>query len=207
MIRVLGCIFQQHDLRLVVLAALLCGLACATALSMIARARAVASARGRFGWLAGAGAVAGCGIWATHFVAMLAYHAGMPLAFTPGLTILSAVIAMSLCGVGFALAVSRAGGAVGGMVTGAAISAMHYIGMAAVDMPAHAVWDMRYVVASVMIGVSLSGLALHLLSGAGAMPTMCWRRPYSSPPLSGCISPAWRRFSIFPRPAMSPPAR
>jgi len=41
MIRVLGCIFQQHDLRLVVLAALLCALACTTALSMIARARAL----------------------------------------------------------------------------------------------------------------------------------------------------------------------
>jgi signal transduction histidine kinase len=161
MIRVLGCIFQQHDLRLVVLAALLCGLACATALSMIARARAVQSVRARIVWLAGAGAVAGCGIWATHFVAMLAYQAGVPMAFTPGLTVLSAIIAMSLCGVGFALAVSRAGGAIGGMITGGAISAMHYTGMAAVDLPAQAVWDMRYVVASVLIGVSLSGLALH----------------------------------------------
>jgi NO-binding membrane sensor protein with MHYT domain len=131
MIRVLGCIFEQHDLRLVVLAAILCGLACATALSMIARARAVTALRARYGWLAGAGAVAGCGIWATHFVAMLAFHAGVPMAFNPGLTILSAVIAMSLCGLGFALSISRAGGAVGGMVTGAAISAMHYTGMAA----------------------------------------------------------------------------
>jgi signal transduction histidine kinase len=161
MIRVLGCLFEQHDLRLVLLAAFLCGLACTTALSMIARARAASSPRLRYGWLAGAGAVAGCGIWATHFVAMLAYHAGLPIAFTPGLTILSAVIAMSLCGVGFALALSRAGGAVGGMVTGGAISAMHYTGMAAVDMPAVAIWDKNYVIASVLIGVSLSGLALH----------------------------------------------
>jgi len=63
--------------------------------------------------------------------------------------------------VGFALALSRAGGAAGGMITGAAISAMHYTGMAAVDLPAQAVWDSRYVLASVLIGVSLSGLALH----------------------------------------------
>jgi signal transduction histidine kinase len=161
MIRVFGCIFQQHDLRLVVLAALLCALASATALSMIARARAVTSARARAVWLIGAGAVAGCGIWATHFVAMLAYQTGLPIAFTPGLTILSAVIAMSLCGVGFAVAVSRAGGTAGGMITGGAISAMHYTGMAAVDLPAKAVWDMRYVLASVLIGVSVSGLALH----------------------------------------------
>jgi NO-binding membrane sensor protein with MHYT domain len=25
--------------------------------------------------------VAGCGIWGTHFIAMLAYHAGLPIAF------------------------------------------------------------------------------------------------------------------------------
>jgi len=159
MIRVLGCIFQQHDLRLVLVAAVLCALACATAVSMIARAR-VASGRARMTWLAGAGTVAGCGIWGTHFVAMLAYHAGLPIAFSPGLTILSAVIAMILCGAGFALAL-YVSGAVGGMVTGIAISAMHYTGMAAVELPARAVWDTAYVTASVLIGVSLSGLALH----------------------------------------------
>jgi signal transduction histidine kinase len=159
MIRVLGCIFQQHDLRLVVVAAGLCALACATALSMIARARAT-TGRTRMTWLAGAGTVAGCGIWGTHFVAMLAYHAGLPIAFAPGLTTLSAVIAMTLCGAGFAIAL-RINGALGGMVTGGAISAMHYIGMAAVELPARAVWDTAYVAASVLIGVSLSGLALH----------------------------------------------
>jgi len=159
MIRVLGCIFQQHDLRLVVVAAGLCALACATALSMIARAR-VARGRARMTWLAGAGTVAGCGIWGTHFVAMLAYHAGLPIAFAPGLTILSAVIAMALCAAGFTLAL-YVSGILGGMMTGIAISAMHYTGMAAVELPARAVWDTAYVTASVLIGVSLSGLALH----------------------------------------------
>jgi signal transduction histidine kinase len=159
MIRVLGCIFQQHDLRLVVVAAVLCALACTTALSMIARARA-ATGRVQFNWLAGAGAVAGCGIWATHFVAMLAYNAGVPVAFAPGLTTLSVLIAMTLCGAGFVLAVDI-NGALGGIIVGLAISAMHYTGMAAVELPARAVWDLNYVAASVLIGVSLSGLALH----------------------------------------------
>jgi signal transduction histidine kinase len=160
MIRVLGCIFQQHDLRLVAVAAGLCLLACATALTMIARARVADAGRARLAWLAGAGAVAGCGIWGTHFVAMLAYSTGLPLGFAAGLTIISALIAMSLCGAGFALAV-RVNGALGGLVTGSAISAMHYTGMAAVQLPARAVWDMPYVIASVLIGVSVSGLALH----------------------------------------------
>ncbi|HKU54404.1 MAG TPA: MHYT domain-containing protein [Rhizomicrobium sp.] len=160
MINVLGCVFQQHDLRLVLVAAILCTLACTTALSMIARARAAGPGRPRLTWLSGAGAVAGCGIWATHFVAMLAYNAGVPIAFAPGLTILSAVIAMTLCGLGFAIAL-RVNGALGGLLTGTAISAMHYTGMAAVELPARAVWNTSYVTASILIGISLSGLALH----------------------------------------------
>jgi len=160
MIQVLGCIFGQHDLRLVGLAAVLCLLACATALSMIARARAAGPGRSRLIWLGGAGAVAGCGIWATHFVAMLAYRAGLPLGFDTGLTILSAVIAMALCALGFVAAL-RLSGALGGAVTGAAIAGMHYTGMAAVRLPAHAVWNFGFVFASVVIGVSLSALALH----------------------------------------------
>jgi signal transduction histidine kinase len=165
MIHVLGCIFEQHDMRLVALAAGLCILACATALTMIARARAADAGRPRLLWLVGAGAVAGCGIWATHFVAILAYQSGLPLQFDAGLTILSALIAMTLCGAGFALAAHGTGGVLGGALTGIAISAMHYTGMAALDVPARVVWDERYVAASLLIGVSLSALALHVAMG------------------------------------------
>ncbi len=129
---------------------------------MIARARAARATRVRFAWLSGAGMVAGCGIWATHFVAMLAYSIALPLAFHTGLTILSAAIAVLFCGVGFALAISRFGGVAGGLLTGVAICAMHYVGMAALDLPADTIWDMHYVTASVLIGVSLSGLAMHI---------------------------------------------
>ena len=198
MIRVLGCIFQQHDLRLVVVAAGLCLLACTTALTMIARARAVDAGRSRLVWLAGAGAVAGCGIWATHFVAMLAYPPACLWVSRPASPSLSALIAMVLCGVGFALAV-RIGGAVGGLVTGFAISAMHYTGMAAVELPARAVWDARYVTASLLIGISLTGLALHFALrrktrsdyalGAGSVHR--W-------PSWACISPPCRRCIYIP---------
>jgi NO-binding membrane sensor protein with MHYT domain len=114
MFRVLGCITEQHDLRLVVLAALLCFFACTTAMSMIARGRA-ASGRLRMMWLAAAGIVAGCGIWGLHFIAMLAYRAGLPVAYDVWLTSLSVVIAMSLCAAGFIVAFTRAGPAVGAL--------------------------------------------------------------------------------------------
>ena len=100
MLHVLGCITEQHDLRLVVLAGVLCLFACATAMSLLARARATLD-KTRLMWIAGAGVVAGCGIWGTHFVAMLAYRPGVPVAYDPTLTILSILIAALLCGIGF----------------------------------------------------------------------------------------------------------
>jgi signal transduction histidine kinase len=160
MFRVLGCIFQQHDLRLVVLAALLCLLATTTAMSMMSRARA-AEGRAAQLWLATGGAVAGCGIWGLHFVAMLAYGAGLPVAYDPFLTILSALVAISLGAVGFLL-VQEQGALLGGAVIGTAISAMHYTGMAAVRIAARARWDMEYVAASILIGVAVTVAAFFV---------------------------------------------
>src|SRR5580698_9699238 len=116
MLYVLGCITQQHDLRLVVLAGILCLFACATAMSLMARARAAGQGKRNL-WLASAGLVAGCGIWGTHFVAMLAYRPGFPVAYDPTLTLLSVLIAVVLCGAGFAMALGRSGAFVGGAVT------------------------------------------------------------------------------------------
>jgi signal transduction histidine kinase len=130
-------------------------------MSLIARARAT-DGRLRHLWLAAAGVVAGCGIWGTHFVAMLAYRPGIPVAYDPWLTTVSVLIAASLCGVGFAAAMTRIGPAIGGAVTGAAIGAMHYVGMAAVRAPAHAVWNPGFVGASVIIGISMTAAALYI---------------------------------------------
>jgi signal transduction histidine kinase len=170
MLHVLGCITQQHDLRLVVLAGILCLFACATAMSLLARARATRD-KTRSMWIAGAGVVAGCGIWSTHFVAMLAYRPGVAVAYDPTLTILSVMIAALLCGVGFALALGRPGPMLGGAVTGAAIGAMHYVGMAAVRIPALAIWDWHYVVASAVIGISAMALGMQVVvRGSGWRP-------------------------------------
>jgi len=160
MFRVIGCITQQHDVRLVVLAGLLCLFACITAMSMIARACA-SDGRTRMFWLAAAGVVAGCGIWGTHFVAMLAFQPGIPVGYDIGLTALSVFIAAVLCGTGFALAFKPGLAMWGGALTGLAIGAMHYVGMWAVRVPAAAVWDVNYVTASVLIGIVLTALAMR----------------------------------------------
>jgi len=161
MLHVLGCITEQHDLGLVVLAAVLCLLASITAMTMIARGRA-AGGSVRTVWLLAAGVTAGCGIWGLHFVAMLAYRPGLPVSYDAPLTALSILIAASLCALGFCVCLTRAGGALGGAITGVAISAMHYTGMLAVRMPAQSHWRASYVIASIAIGVLASALALQV---------------------------------------------
>ena len=70
-----------------------CFLASLTAISLFGRARAV-TGRPRAIWVIGAGAATGCGIWATHFIAMLAYDPGISIAYNIGLTALSLMAAV-----------------------------------------------------------------------------------------------------------------
>jgi signal transduction histidine kinase len=161
---VIGCIVGQHDLRLVALAGVMCLFASATAMSMLARARVQ---RRQGVWIAGAGLVAGSGIWATHFIAALTYRPGFPVGYDVGLTLLSILVAIALCAAGFALALRLRLELFGGAVAGAAIGVMHYVGMAAIRAPALAVWDWRYVVASVALGIVPMALGMHLVLRRG----------------------------------------
>jgi NO-binding membrane sensor protein with MHYT domain/two-component sensor histidine kinase len=161
MLRVLGCITDQHDLRLVVLAAVICIVGCYTAFSL--KARADASARlPRALWLAAAAFVTGSGVWSTHFVAELAFRPGLPIAYDLGLTALSAVVAVLVSGLGLGIALLRApnSAALGGAVVGLGVAAMHYTGMAALHLPATAEWDIAYVAASLVISTVFSSLAM-----------------------------------------------
>ena len=73
MFRVLTCLTGEHDLRLVVLAGLVCFLASYVAVNLFNRARAT-TRRACAIWVMGAGLATGFGIWSTHFIAMLAYE-------------------------------------------------------------------------------------------------------------------------------------
>src|SRR5262245_22220607 len=102
MLRVLGCITEQHDLRLVVLAGLVCLFACYTAFSLLERAHA-SSFKSKTVWLVASAFVAGSGVWTTHFVAELAFRPGLSVGYDVGLTVISVVIAVAIAGLGFAV--------------------------------------------------------------------------------------------------------
>jgi NO-binding membrane sensor protein with MHYT domain len=133
------------------------GLSCARRLQLLG------VAQGR-GWLAGGAFSLGSGIWGMHFVAMLGYK--LPDAvihYDPVLTLLSWVVAVTFVGIGMLL-VSRKStwpSLLGsGLLAGLGIAAMHYLGIAAMRMPARTRFDGGIVALSVLIAVTAATAAL-----------------------------------------------
>ena len=155
-----------HDPALVTLSILIAVSASYTALDLASRVRA-STGWLRFTWLATAAVAMGGGIWAMHFVAMLAFSTpGMEMTYDVSLTVLSLVVAIAATGTGF-LVISRGDmrlvvlGAAG-LFMGLGIVAMHYIGMSAMNMYATLHYDRVWVVTSIVIAISAATVALWL---------------------------------------------
>ena len=134
-LKVLNCITTEHDLRLVGLAVVICALASITAINLLHHVRGT-NGHMRLVWLAVSATTTGFGIWATHFIAMLAFSPGIPNAYNILLTGISLIAAILLTGTGLAVALApiRMGTWLGGAIVGGGIAAMHYIGMAAFEI-------------------------------------------------------------------------
>jgi diguanylate cyclase (GGDEF)-like protein len=173
MYRVLACLANEHNYWLVGLAAVVC---IATALTSFLLYSIACASRGvrRFGWAVITGVCTGSGIWATHFVAMLAYQEALQTSYDPVATLGSLLVAIVLAACGFALAARsdwRSLG-LGGAVVGVAIGVMHYVGMRALLVPGDLHWDATWVSASLVIAVVLSTaamLAFHRKTGTPAI--------------------------------------
>ena len=114
-------------------------------------------------WLAVSAISTGFGIWATHFVAMLAFTPGIPSGYNIVLTILSLIAAILLTGAGLAVSLTpnwRHGPWIGGAIVAGGIAAMHYTGMAAFEIAGIVLWDPALVVASIVLGAAIGAAAL-----------------------------------------------
>jgi signal transduction histidine kinase/ActR/RegA family two-component response regulator len=168
MFRVLNCLGTQHDNWLVFLAGCVCLLTSLAAVNLLQRARAV-EGRTRLPWLASAGVVTGCGVWSTHFIAMLAYTPGFPIRYDMPATVMSLLVATVMTSAGFATALfgpHRRRALVGGAMVGVGISAMHYMGMASLRIPAEIVWKPDLVIVSVLLGIVFGALSLLVAARA-----------------------------------------
>lgn len=106
----------------------------------------------------------GAGIWAMHFIGMLAYQICTPVSYYPDATLVSmmpgilasyyALNLMSETQIDYRKLLK------GGFAVGAGIGTMHYIGMLAMRMEPELKFDLVWVLVSVVVAVALSTLSL-----------------------------------------------
>ena len=167
MLKFLTCLTTQHDLRLVLIAGLICIAGCFTTFRLYSRMR---GARGlvRAAWLLLTGLVAGSSVWATHFIAMVAYTPGLKTGYSPTGTLLSLMIAALFMASGFAVASaqrSTTNDFAGGVLLGLGVAAMHYTGMSAFVTQGQLVWEHATVGLSAILGV-VGATAALVVAGA-----------------------------------------
>lgn len=156
---------SQYNQILVVISFVVAILAAYTALNMAARVAGSQGVAARV-WLAGGGVSMGIGVWAMHFIGMLAMDLSMSMSYNAALTLLSMVIAISSSMFalwlvsGEQLRLRRL--LPGAVVMGTGIVAMHYTGMAALEVTPGIVWDKTWVAISVVIALAASLAALWL---------------------------------------------
>ena len=164
--RLAMCLTTEHDLRVVFLAALVCIATVLTALKTYGYALDNASSR-RNAWLAVSGLCAASGIWATHFVAMLAYKPHLATSYDLPLTVTSLVVAAIASVAAFFIGSTghRNHVALGGAMFGVGVAAMHFTGMQALQIGGDVGWHTNSLVAAIILGVTLSTLALLTFHG------------------------------------------
>jgi NO-binding membrane sensor protein with MHYT domain len=119
-------------------------------------------------WLAFAAVALGGGaIWSMHFIGMLAYKPPMPVTYDPLLTAISMLVAILFTGIGVYMVIRQrrmkiATLVFAGVVMGLGVAAMHYTGMAAMQMAGEMHHDPMIVGVSIGIAIVASVAALWI---------------------------------------------
>ncbi|MCH1925027.1 ATP-binding protein [Shewanella sp. C32] len=111
----------------------------------------------------------GGGIWAMHFIGMLAYRLPVPVSYQVSTTVLSLLPACLASAIALNL-LTRANVTYGrlltcGVLVGAGIGTMHYVGMAAMQMSLHMYYQPGLFVLSLLIAVLLAWVGLWIWFG------------------------------------------
>jgi signal transduction histidine kinase/CheY-like chemotaxis protein len=155
----------HYETPLVLISILVAIAASYAALSLAGR---VSESRGRavVVWVFGGAIAMGSGIWAMHFVGMLAFRLPIPIAFDLPLTLASLLLPIAAsCLALWQVSRAELGPArlaVSAVLMGIGINAMHYTGMAAMRMEPGIVYDPWLFALSVAIAIGASSLALWI---------------------------------------------
>jgi NO-binding membrane sensor protein with MHYT domain/nitrogen-specific signal transduction histidine kinase len=157
---------SHYDLKLVTISVVIAILAAYTALTFATHVTQT-RVKDRNIWLGGGAIAMGTGIWAMHFVGMLAFQLPMAVSYNFPIVLfsmLAAVLASALA-LKTVTAPTLPIGAwlVSSVIMGTGISTMHYTGMAAMRVPAQIHYDGHLVGLSIGVAIGVSMIALQLV--------------------------------------------
>jgi NO-binding membrane sensor protein with MHYT domain len=115
-------------------------------------------------WVALSSIALGGAIWSMHYIGMMAVDMKMPVTYDLGLTIVSMLLAVCFVAVGIII-VGRGESSMskligGGVLTGLGVAAMHYAGMASMQMEATMSYNIPLMITSVVIAIVAAIAAL-----------------------------------------------
>ena len=153
-----------YDYKLVTLSIVVAVIASQVSLAIASRVRA--HLKHITGWLLGGAIAMGIGIWAMHFIGMLAYHLPIPLGYDIPLTLLSLLLAIVSSMVALYVIYSSEKldlptNAISALMMGAGIAGMHYTGIYAMQMSPAIEFDTTLFVASLLIAYFASFFAIR----------------------------------------------
>ncbi|MEO8450394.1 MAG: response regulator [Gemmatimonadota bacterium] len=162
----LGALEPHYAARLVALSVFTAIFASFAALAVVSRVTASRRGTGRAIWLGVGGTAMGLGIWAMHFIAMLAFSLPVPVRYNLGITIASMIPAIA--GSTVALwamsreSIDRARLHAGGLLMAVGIGTMHYTGMEGMQGGMHMLYRPVMFVLSIVVAYVMATLALHV---------------------------------------------
>src|SRR5262245_51488476 len=154
----------SYDSVLVTVSVLVAWLAAYAALG-VAERMSSAEQHSRWQWLFAGACARGVGVWAMHFVGMLAFRLPVKVTYNPLITALSIAPAILASAVVLTIIsqqqIKTRQLLLGGLLMGSGIGTMHYLGMAAMQVAAHMLYDPVLFAFSILVAVALATLALH----------------------------------------------
>ena len=176
-------VFITYNIPLVILSFVVAIFSSYVALDISSRLKAKKETP-QFRWILAGAFIFGLGIWAMHFIGMLAYHLSIDINYRISMVIISTIPAIVSSAIAFYIvskpSVKRFNLFIGSFFIGTGILSMHYLGMAAMEMDAIITYDPLLWTLSATIAYVASFLGLYLLFYMLDKARFHWQKLFSA---------------------------
>ena len=175
----------HYDPIFVAVSVLIAMLSAYAALDLAGRVASSKRPAVRFAWLSGGAVAMGIGIWSMHYIGMLAMRMDMVVLYDWPTVLLSLTSAVLASAVALFMVSRETMGALstifGSLCMGGGIASMHYIGMAAMRVPARRTYVVPVVALSIVLAIVIAFVALRLtFASRHVNKTWSWRKGMSA---------------------------